>query len=449
MKLLLIHPPSREVYDKFERKQIDRMPIGLAYIAAVGEQKGWEVEIIDAEAMRYSLGDIEREISRLQPDVIGITCTTPLYPIAAKIAKIAKAINPQIKTILGGPHINAMPEDSLSKSPMVDIVVFGEGEATFSELLDYLKRGGMKPNIRGVGYHNNKAIVLNTPRSSIADLDSIPFPARHKFPIEKYYDPDRYNTPYTLMVTSRGCPYNCIFCGSSVTWGHHIRFRSADNVLNEIGEVINKFGIHNITFSDDTFTLGKKRVIDICKGIIERGYDIEFLCSSRINTIDEKRLEFLAEAGCKEISFGVESGDEEILKTISKHIDLNKVKPVFDMVKSFGIKVHSSYIIGNPGDTHETIEKTINFAIESGTDAAQFSISTPYPGTTLWNMALKRHKLKTLNFSEYKWYYSVVANLSEVSDEDLIDYQREAYRRFERSRNASVQNKPKTLQLKY
>ncbi|MBD3233321.1 MAG: radical SAM protein [candidate division Zixibacteria bacterium] len=434
MKLLLIHPPSSEVYDKFKRKSIDRLPIGLAYIAAAAENTGWDVEVIDAEAEKLALPELVSRVNNRKPDAIGITCTTPLFPISSKIASLVKGENPDIVTILGGPHINALPSESLRDCADIDFVVFGEGEQTFAELLESISKGITKPAISGIGYRQGSKIILNSHRNLIRNIDSIPFPARHKFPLEKYHDPDRYNEPYTLMVSSRGCPYNCIFCGSSATWGRKVRFRSADNVLDEIDIVVNQHGIRNITFCDDTFTLGKKRVIDICSGIAERGYNLEFLCSSRINTIDENRLEALAKAGCKELSFGIESADEDILHILRKNIDLQKVIPIFEMVKRFGIRVHSSYILGNPGDTRETIEKTIEFAIESGTDAAQFSIMTPYPGTPLWNLARMEGALKSNEYSDYKWYYSVVANLSEVSDQELIDYQREAYNRFERAK---------------
>ncbi|MBD3169719.1 MAG: radical SAM protein [candidate division Zixibacteria bacterium] len=441
MKVLLIHPPSREVYDKFARKSIDRLPIGLAYIAAVTEKQGHNTIVIDAEAEKLSLMQLYGHIYDIQPDVLGITCTTPLFPISAKILARVKELIPVCKTILGGPHINALPGESLNSCHSLDYVIFGEGEASFGELLTALQSGAERPKIPGVGFRNGKGITLNSPRKAIEDLNQLPFPARHLFPMKRYHDPDRYNKPYTLMVTSRGCPYNCIFCGSSATWGRKVRFRSAENVLAEIDEVVNRYGVGNITFTDDTFTLGKRRVIDICRGITDRGYKIKFLCSSRVNTIDEERLDALAEAGCIELSFGIESGDEDILKTICKNIRLDEVIPKFELVKRYGIRVHSSYILGNPGDTHDTIEKTIQFAIDSGTDAAQFSISTPYPGTALWDMSVQKGKLKDVDFSRHKWYYSVVANLSEVSDEALIEYQRNAYKRFEEARINSSFNK--------
>lgn len=431
MKLLLVHPPSSEVYDKFRRKSIDRLPIGLAYIAAAAENIGWDVEVMDAEAEKLALAELVSRVNNRKPDAIGITCTTPLFPIASKIASMVKGENPVVVTILGGPHINALPSESLRDCADIDFVVFGEGEQTFAELLESISKKITQPAIPGIGYRQGNKVILNSPRNLIPNIDSIPFPARHKFPIEKYHDPDRYNKPYTLMMSSRGCPYNCIFCGSSATWGRKVRFRSPKNVLDEIEIIVNQHDIRNITFCDDTFTLGKRRVIDICNGITERGYNLEFLCSSRVNTIDEKRLEGLARAGCKEISFGIESADEDILSILRKNIDLRKVIPIFEMVKSFGIRVHSSYILGNPGDTRETIEKTIEFAIESGADAAQFSILTPYPATPLWNMARMKGALKSADYADYKWYYSVVANLSKVSDQELIDYQREAYHRFE------------------
>lgn len=434
MKVLLIQPPSQIVYDQFVRKAINRLPIGLAYIAAIAETRGHETHVIDADALRLSFSDIELQIKAFQPDIVGLTCTTPIFPIVCQLADLIHQISPYTITVLGGPHVNVRPTESLQECPHANYVIFGEGEETFAELLDYLSIGAGQPPLPGIAYRSQDHVILNPPRLFIDNLDTIPFPARHKFPGAQYFDPDRYNEPYTLMVTSRGCPYHCIFCASSATWGRKVRFRSPQNVLEEIDQVVNRFGIANITFCDDTFTLAKQRVIEICQGIVAHEYPIRFLCSSRINTIDEERLEVLANAGCKEISFGVESGDDAILQTLCKDINLQQVKPVFALVKSFGIRVHSSYIIGNPGDTHATIEKTIRFAIESGTDAAQFSLSTPYPGTSLWQKAIDQRKFQEKSFAEFKWYYSVVANLSAVTDHDLINYQREAYARFAASR---------------
>lgn len=432
--ILLIHPPSREVYDRFERKAINRIPIGLAYIAAIAECKGLNVKVIDAEASELSLDEIASFIVDSQPDVVGVTCATPLYPCAVKILDIAKQISSKTITVLGGPHINALPKESLEGCKSADFVVYGEGDETFSELLEYLQGGIRYPDISGIGYRKGDVVRMQSPRAAIKNIDSIPFPARHKFPVERYHDPDRYNEPYTLLVTSRGCPYKCIFCGSPATWGRKVRFRSPENVLREIDEIVGRFNIRNITFSDDTFTLNKQNVLEISDGIVERGYGIKFLCSSRIDTIDAERLHALAKAGCTEITFGIESADEDILKTVCKDINIKNVKTIFRLVKEFGIRVHSSYIIGNPGDTHKTIEKTINFAVDSGTDAAQFSISTPYPGTPLWQMAFEQNKFQDKKLSEFKWYYSVAANLSNVSDKDLIDYQRRAYKLFEESK---------------
>ncbi|MDD5439164.1 MAG: radical SAM protein [Candidatus Omnitrophica bacterium] len=437
MNVTLIHPPSQTVYDEFKRKEINRLPIGLAYIAAVAEQSGHDVTVLDAEVMRLSPEALGKHILAHDPDVVAITCTTPLYPIASLITDIVKKSRPTATTVLGGPHINALPRESMEGCLNADFAVYGEGETTFDELLKAIEADAGYERIPGLVYRRENRVLVNPARPLAADLDGFPFPARGKFPFREYRDPDRYNEPYTLFITSRGCPYRCIFCGSSATWGRKARFRSTGNVLKEIDEVVTRFNIRRITFCDDTFALDKRRVVALCRGMAERDYGIRFMCSARINTVDREMIESLAKAGCTEITFGVESGDREILKNICKDIDLGKVKPVFDMVKACGIKVHASYIIGNPGDTAQTIARTIDFAVESGADNAQFSISTPYPGTPLWQMAIEQDKLATRDFSRFKWYYSVVANLSGVSDEELIRFQRDAYARFAAHKSAT------------
>lgn len=430
MKILLVHPPNQLVYDKFSRAPIKRLPIGIAYVAAYMEQHGYDVSVLDPEALDLGSSEILSRVTDLSPDVIGFSCTTPLFPIAVQLAEDIKKLLPHVKIIIGGPHISAMPAQSLEASSAIDFVVFGEGEESLLELIRALEHSGPYGGIAGVGYREGGRATLGPPRPYIQDIDSLPFPARRLFPMDRYRDPLHYDEPYTLLVTSRGCPFKCVFCASSVTWGRRVRMRSTENVLKEIDEVVKEYGIRNITFADDTFTLNRERTIEICKGIVERGYDIRFLCSSRVDTIDESRLEWLQKAGCKVISFGIETGNPDIMKVVLKGINLDQVVSTFAMVKKYGITVHSSYIIGNPGDTHETIEQTIQFALDSGTDEAQFSISTPFPGTDLWKSALEKGLISSQDFSSYKWYYSVAANLSHVKDEDLIEYQRKGYRVF-------------------
>lgn len=439
MKILLIHPPNHLVYDKFTRAPIKRLPVGMAYLAAFVEQQGYPVRVLDAEALDFGVQEIMSHIAELKPEVVGFSCTTPLFPSAVVLAEAIKEILPRTAIVLGGPHISALPRESLEASKAIDFVIFGEGEESFLELLQAWENSGPFDHLAGVGFKKQGRAVINAPRPFIRDIDALPFPARHLFPLERYRDPVHYDEPYSVMVTSRGCPFRCIFCASSVTWARKVRLRSPENVIGEIAEVANRFGIRNISFADDTFTLNRERTIDICRRIVKEKFNINFLCSSRLDTIDEERLHWLQKAGCHTLTFGIETGNQEIAKVIRKDVDLSLAPRVFKMVQDYGIAVHSSYIIGNPGDTRETIEQTIQFALDSGTDEAQFSISTPFPGTDLWKMAIAQGLLPATDFTAYKWYYSVAGNLSLVPDEELIAYQRRAYDLFEEKGRAREQ----------
>jgi radical SAM superfamily enzyme YgiQ (UPF0313 family) len=411
----------------------------MAYLAAFVAQQGYPVHVLDAEALDYGFEEIMAHVRELEPDVVGFSCTTPLFPSAVVLAEAVKEMFPRAAVVLGGPHISALPRESLEASEAIDFVVFGEGEESFLELIKAWEGSVPFEEVAGVGFKKEGRTLINPPRPFIRDIDALPFPARHLFPLERYRDSIHYQEPYTVMVTSRGCPFRCIFCASSVTWARKVRLRSPENVIAEIAEVVRRYGIRNINFADDTFTLNRERTIDICRRIVQEKFNIKFLCSSRLDTIDAERLHWLKKAGCHTLTFGIETGNQEIAKVIRKDVDLSPAPRVFKMVQDHGIAVHSSYIIGNPGDTRETIEQTIQFALDSGTDEAQFSISTPFPGTELWKMSLEQGLLPAEDFTAYKWYYSVAANLSRVSNEELISYQRRAYDLFQEKSQARHQ----------
>lgn len=440
MKILLVHPSNADVYKnithsnvKVDKKTAKTPPIGLAYIAAVLKQNNLDVEILDAEAFNYNEEQTVEEITKKKPDLVCFTVTTPLMPISIKLCQHIKKIDKNIKTVLGGPHITSVPIESL-KSPFVDFVVCGEGEYTFLELAQELTKGEEDfSGVKGIGFKKDGVPVLNEKRELIQDLDKVPFPARELLPVDRYIN--MFNGKvYTVVISSRGCPGQCIFCDSFVTFGRRTRFRSPNNVVDELEEVKNKFGISYFTFCDDTFTLNKERTIEICKEIIRRKLGIEFYCSSRANTIDEERLEWLKKAGCTTITFGVESGDQRILNVIKKGITLEQVRNAIRLTKKYGIKTHASYMFGNPEETLETINRTIDFANELDTDFAQFCIATPYPGTELWNIVLKDNLITDFDYSKFTHYYSPVHARKGISSDKLKEIQRKAYDNYRKGK---------------
>jgi anaerobic magnesium-protoporphyrin IX monomethyl ester cyclase len=348
--------------------------------------------------------------------------------IVLDVAGLVKKGLPSVKVVLGGPHISAVRGEAL-QSDAVDFAVFGEGEATLLELLTTIESGDNFAGVKGIAYKENGRHHVNTGRDPITDLDSLPTPLWDLFDFTNYHDFFIHgDPPYINLTTSRGCPYDCIFCGSKTTWGKKVRYHSAPYVLKELAWLAEN-GIHNISFVDDTFTLNKQRLRTICEGIVTMGINITFLCSSRVDTLDEEILVLLKKAGCKMITFGVESADEGVLKTIKKKTNLSQVRRSIALTKEAGIKTHTSYVIGCPGETRETVEKTIKFAIDMDPDYVQFSIFTPLPGTESWDYLDPQQKT-SIDYSTLHWYGSYVLNSSGLSADYLITRQQEAYDAF-------------------
>lgn len=434
MKLALIHPSNKDVYSGFARPKVKRMPVGLAYLAAFTKSNGIDTILIDAEASDLNMADIVKNIQDFKPDAVGITCTTPIFYEAVAIAEALKESGIGAKIILGGSHITALPENSLEASKAIDFVVHGEGEITLLELLRAFEKKESPSRVKGLGFKQGGKIFLNSSRERISDFDSLPFPARELLPMDKYLDEMNFNEPYTLVTTSRGCPYNCIFCASAVTWGGNIKYRSVENIIAELKEIKTKFSISNITFVDDTLNCDRRRLRGLAKGIIEAGLGLSFVCNMRVNNIYEEDLALLKKAGCRTVYFGIESADNKILKNIEKGITREMSEKAVNLVKKSGMDVHGSFIFGNPGDTEKTVKDTIEFALGLGLKIAQFNIATPFPGTKLWHLAKAKGVLREKDFNKYKMYYSVSANLSDLTDEQLIYYQKTAYERFNKSK---------------
>jgi len=436
MKILILHPSNSNVYGnikktvlKLDKSKAKTPPIGIMYLAGALRKKGYDVSLLDAEAMNLTLQETVDYVKRIQPDIVGMTSTTPLFNLCINIARELKLWNENVKIVLGGPHISALPKESLLFES-IDFIVHGEGETSFLNLVEALEKGSNIFEIKGIGYKINGQAILNPRQPLIENLDEVPFPARDLIKKGSYLK-SYTGKEYTVMVSSRGCPYQCIFCDSVVTFGNRTRFRSPDNVVEEIKLMIDKYNIRDITFSDDTFTLNKERTIEICKKIVENNLDVSFICSSRANTIDDERLTWLKKAGCNQITFGMESGDDNILRTIKKGITTDMARKAISLVKKHGIGTHASYMLGNPGETVETVQRTIAFAKELNTDYAQFSIATPFPGTEMWDMASKQGLIKIKDFSKFTWYYSPTFETKELPADLLVKLQKEAYAMYQ------------------
>jgi radical SAM superfamily enzyme YgiQ (UPF0313 family) len=433
MKVVFLQPPNLQRAGDWKKMKVSRPPINLALLASYIKQFGHEPYICDFDWFEGSADDMAKLILLKKPDVVGFTCLTPRIEITLSIASKIKEQHPEVKVIIGGTHVNAVRIQSLYTKD-IDYAIYGEAEEALIELLEAIKNNRGVENIKNLIYRQNNRIVMNPARSFIQNIDELPFPDWSLLNLHDYKDPATFNGAHMGVMTSRGCPWNCIFCSSGVTWGRKVRFRSAENVIKELEIIVSKLGIKNIMFYDDTFTLNKPRLLKICKGIIECGLSLQYYAQIRVDTIDEEVAAALVDSGCIAAALGIESGDEEILKTLRKGIKRHHIYKAVNALKSAGVPILASYIIGSPGETHESMNKTLEFAKELDTDQTKFMICTPFPGTALFDMAVKKgflsNNLTPAQCAGITYYQHVAANLSKLSDEELLNYQRIAYKLF-------------------
>lgn len=425
LKVALINPPQATNYPV--------PPIGLALIAAVLEREGYKVAILDANALRLKPEDISSYIT--DSDVVGLTAMTPTINMAIAIARQLKQAKPNLSLILGGSHATILPEETLATAPEIDIIVKGEGEQTIIELLQALEHGQPLGNIPGISYRRDGVILNNPARATNVELDSLPFLAYHLLPWQKYkpFPPFGKASPFAAIITSRGCPYKCSFCSKPI-FGYKFRAQSPERVIDEISYYKEKFGIRELDFCDDVFTLDKKRAHAIADEIIRRKLKILWTCETRVNLVDKDLLRHLKAAGCYAVSYGIESASQEILDTLNKGTTLDQAEEAIRITKKVGLKVIGYFMIGSPGETPETISQTIQFAKKLKFDFAQFAITTPFPGTQLYELYLRNKKCRA---SWDDFFYegagskvTPVFESDKLSRVDLQHWVRRAYREF-------------------
>jgi anaerobic magnesium-protoporphyrin IX monomethyl ester cyclase len=421
-KVLLINPPWKIASNNVWKSVASCYPsIGLALIASYLEHCNAKVEIIDMQA---TSGDDSLLHSVDKPDFVGITSTTVIFNEACKTAEMIRGLWEDVKIVLGGVHPTIMPEEVLKKSP-ADYVIIGEGEKSMAKLV-----AGFPPEqIEGLAMNLDGNYWAHPRADYIEDINLLPMPSYHLLPMDNYRPPmgGALRSPAMSIFSSRGCPGQCTYCNSAL--GKKIRFKKYDILVGEIEHLVENYGIKEIGFCDDTFCASPSRVRKICKLLMDKKIDITWSCMSRINFADSQTLTLMAQSGCHMICYGVESADEQILKNIKKGIRLEDVKPVVDMTREAGISVRLSIMLGNPGETLETMEKTLDFVIKADPDLAQFNITTPYPGTEMFKWADENGYLIHKQWEQYD-LRNVVMNLPTVSPEKVYNFYNYSYRRF-------------------
>jgi len=419
-------------------------PLGLAYLAAVAEQRGDQVRIYDGDVEETPLAAVVRDF---EPQVVGITANTTQITAAWRDAELVRSLC-RAPVILGGPHPTSLPEESAAQ-PFVDVVVRGEGEATWLELLSVLDIGyrvvedtAQYPlsNIRGITYRDGDGSIMSSPDRApipVAELNEMPFPAWHLFKLERYTNlqptVDQVDGPSLPILTSRGCPYRCTYC--SQIGPRRWRGRSVESVVAEWRWLVREQGAAEIGVLDDSFNINRQRVLDICQRLIEEGLNgVPWIMINgiRANIADEEVLGAMKRAGCIRVAFGVESGNQAILDSVvDKHLTLDQVRAAFKAARAVGLETIGFFIIGLPGESEATMDDTIRFACELDPLVANFSIATPFPGTQMYETVRAQGHILANTWDDFVFFEGRARFEMPGLPADLVERKwKEAYRRF-------------------
>lgn len=437
MKVLLINPPRlNEIMGNnpsiVEEERGYNPPLGLLYIAAFIERyTKHNVMILDCQVDRLDYYSLKAKIASIQPDVVGITAMTMTMIDVLNTANIVKEIDDIIRIVLGGPHVSLFPDETI-RLKNVDYLVLGEGEAIFADLINAIDEKADLSEIAGLVFKNNGKIINTGQRPLISNLDELPFPARHLVPYKKYTSLLSKGGVVTTVFTSRGCPFKCSFCDRPHL-GKIFRARSSVNVVDEL-EACTKLGIYEFLIYDDTFTVNKRRVIDICNEIIHRKLNIGWDIRARVDTVNEEVIAHLKKAGCQGIHYGVEAGTDKILKILNKGIAINQVKEVFNFTRKYKIPILAYFMIGSPEETLEDIYQTFKVMKDLNPDYVHLTILTPFPGTKIYFDGLANGVIKKDYWKEFAKNPTsdfVPPHWGEIFNRDeLSDLLSEGYRKF-------------------
>ena len=425
-KVLLFVPPAFTFKDNLDINPA--LPLGLGYIAAVLEQMGIEVKVFDCLAegrknrqelvedtvrVGSSLKEIREEIANFNPDLVGVNCLfTRQRRNAHDIFKVTKEINRSILTVMGGAHPTVLP-DLVLYDQNVDYVVLGEGERTIVKLIDSLEKGVSLENIDGLGYKKDSLVKINKKQAFIDNLDSLPFPARHLFNMDKYFGLKfshgrRMHRSFSPIITSRGCPIGCVFCTAHYVWGRRYRMRSPENVIVEMRELKNKYGIRELLIEDDNVTLDTKRAEILFDMMIKERFNFVWDTPNGVAAfaLNEHLIDKMKASGCYRLNLAVESGSQRVLnEVIKKPLKLARVEQLIKYARSIDLDVGIFLIMGVPGETIDDIWASFKFAERLGIYNPFISIATPYPGSELYGQC-KDKKYISENFDYDNLYIS-------------------------------------------
>ena len=435
MKVLLLNPPFLPRFSRSQRSPAVTKsgtlyyPLWLAYAAGALEQAGHQVRLIDAPAEGYNLGFVLRQVGDFQPGLAVVDTSTPSIESDVHVAEAIKEVSPETFVILVGPHVSALPEESLRFGPKVDAVARREYDYTLSDLARALEEGDELQAVKGLSFRGEGGLIVHNPdRPLIKDLDALPLVSqvyKKHLKIEHYfYAITRH--PVIAIITGRGCPYRCIYCVYPQTMhGHRYRYRSVENVVAEFEYITQELPqVREIFIEDDTLTVNRKRCRELSQRIIEKGLHITWTANSRAD-VDYETLKLMKEAGCRLLCVGFESGEQRVLDNIKKQITLEQIRRFVEDAKRAGILIHGCFMVGNPGDTGETLHKTLELAKELNPDTVQFFPLMVYPGTEAYEWAVANGYLTAESYSQWLTpggLHNCVISQPGLTAEELVDF---------------------------
>jgi len=423
MRVALLNPSFFEVYKHYEKAaRIGACypPTGLLYLAGKLRADGHTVCVIDVGVEGLSVEEVLDRLEQFDPQLVGLTASTPLFTGACELARRIKA-RMDVPTVVGGIHLTILREEAFGPNPQFDFAVPGEGEITLSELVRCLAGGGDPASVAGLLLRRDGRVVATASRAMVADLDELPLPARDLIPRANYLwaAPGKGSTPIALMFTKRGCPFKCSFCSQHSMFGRNVRCRSIESVLDELEHIVTVDGIHHILFLDDTLVIKRERMAALCEGIHRRRLEFTWEGMARANLVDEELIRMMREAGLVRISFGIESGDEATLQRINKGVTLDQIRQAYKWAKQAGMETRGSAILGHPGETAKTAWKTIRFLRGlKHLDQVLLNVMVPYPGTEVYELARAGrtgYRLLSEDYTRYTRYDNCVIEVNDLS----------------------------------
>lgn len=430
---LLVSPPERQVVKdnkKWMGQEGQFQPLGISYIASVLRHRGIAVNILDARSLHLTIEETAQKVAEQKPAFCGINVVTAQYRTVLMLVERIKALCPQTRVILGGPHIHYEHLKAIQK-PEVDFVVRGEGEFAALELLQVVTGGGDLRQVQGLTFRDAKGqTVVNPDREFCRNLDDIPFPARDLLPMEIYNAPISLGggKPFTSMLATRGCPFKCHYCSETAMWGHQRR-RSVDNILDEMEQVIADFGVKYISFVDDLLLVNQKWAIELCRGMRQRGIRVDWECTGRIPYMTEELLREMKKSNCKCVIFGIEFGSQRLLDLVERGYSIKQVEENIALTNKVGIPAKGLFMMGYPTETREDVEATIALAKRLPLDYVTASVVVPLPGTKLYEFAVEKGLLQPTNWEEHDvlQLQNEMIRLEDLTLEEVLDYSMELY----------------------